>query len=231
MVLLYLFREKRDINWIIKVMKAPVIFFSNNYLCKSIPGCPGSGVFKNTSKDVRNHIINLMKESGLLISGVFMSATKNDSYAKLPPSTLRQQQQTTNFFNKCGQIFTITTYEKLFDTFGLVTMIDTTVVPITSTAINILRNNNDYINYYHCLEKEKGINNMIQERLALKEINIVYSYNNGPYRFEPNITNAVNPIVFQNNSIDDVNDESKNSSEKGFEFFSHVLSACSMFFF
>jgi hypothetical protein len=143
-------------------MKAPVILFSHTYIGKSIAGCPGSGVFKNVSIDVRNHIIKLMKEYGLLISGYFMSITRNDSFIKVPPGTLRQQHQS--------------------------------------------------INYYHCLEKDKGINSMIQERLTSKEINIIYSYNNGPYRFELNSSQLNHDTMLFDNFID-VNNESKNDSE------------------
>jgi hypothetical protein len=193
-------------------MKAPVILFSHTYIGKSIAGCPGSGVFKNVSIDVRNHIIKLMKEYGLLISGYFMSITRNDSFIKVPPGTLRQQHQSMNFFTKCGQIFTNNTYEKLFETFGLVTMDDATIAPITPIGIDILRSNNDYINYYHCLEKDKGINSMIQERLTSKEINIIYSYNNGPYRFELNSSQLNHDTMLFDNFID-VNNESKNDSE------------------
>ena len=171
-----------------------------------------------------------MKEYGLLISGCFVSATKNDSYTKLPPGTLQQQQQSMSFFTKCGPTFTITIYEKLFETFGLMIMTDATVVPITPTGINMLRVNNDYINYYRCLEKDKGINNMIQERLASKEISIVYSYKNGPYRFELNSFKNNHDSVLFNSSIE-VNNESENEIGIELTFLNHVLSEIFIHFF
>jgi hypothetical protein len=196
-----MFREQRDMKWIIKVMKAPVVIFSRNYLCKTIPGCSGSGVLKNVSADVRNHIIHLMVEYGLLVSGHFITTTtkKCDSFAKLPPNTLRQQQHSTSFFNKCGQMFTINNYEKLFETFGLMTMTDASIVPITQTGINLFHDNNNYVPYYHRLQKDKGVNQMIQERLALKEINIVYDYQSGPYRYQVNSSHQkYNDTLFNN---------------------------------
>ena len=171
-----------------------------------------------------------MKEYGLLISGCFVSATKNDSYAKLPPGTLQQQQQSMSFFIKCGPTFTITTYEKLFETFGLMTMTDATIAPITPTGINMLCVNNDYINYYHCLEKDKGINNMLKERLASKEINIVYSYKNGPYQFELNRLKNNHDSVLFNSSIE-VNNESENEIGIELTFLNHVLNEIFIHFF
>jgi hypothetical protein len=189
-----------------KVLKAPVIFFSKNYLCKPIPGCAGSGVFKNSPTGVRDDVLNLMKTYGLLMSDHFLSATKVDSYVKVPPSVLRQDQHLVKLFTMFGPSLTLNIYEKLFENFGLITASDATIVPITPAGVKLLRENNSFVNFYHCLDKDNRVLEMIQERVTLKEINLVHYYQNGPYRYELNIENGKNINVSLNN-FGDNNDE------------------------
>jgi len=196
------FREKQDITWMIKVLKTPVIFFSNNYLCKSIPGCPGSGVLKNASTELRVHILDVMKVYGLITSEDYLSSTKSHSFAKVPPSVVRQNESLVKLFTMFGSSLTLNTYEKLFETFSLVTTSDASFVPITHTGIKLLLENNAYVNYYHCLDKDERVLNMIQERINLKEICLTSYNKNGPYRYE--LIDANKKIIHI--SSEDVND-------------------------
>lgn len=169
----------------IKVLKTPVIFFSNNYLCKSTPGCAGSGVLKNASTEVRVRIMDLMKVYGLVTSDDYLLSTKTNSFAKVSPSIIRQNESLVKLFTTFSPSFTLNAYEKMFETFGLVTTSNFSVVPITSTGIKLLRENNSYVNYYHCLDKDEHILNMIKERLNMKEIRLISYKMNDPYRYEP----------------------------------------------
>ena len=178
------FREKQELAWIVKVLKTPVIFFSNNYLCKSTPGCPGSGVLKNASTELRVHILNLMKTYGLLTSDDYLSSMKSHSFVKVPPSIVRQNESLVKLFAVFGPSLTLNTYEKLFENFSLVTTSDASIVPITPAGITLLRENNAYVNYYHCLDKDERVLKMIQERLDLKEICLISDNKNGPHRYE-----------------------------------------------
>ncbi len=195
-----------------KVLKLPVIFFSINYLCKSIPGCAGSGVFKNATTDLRDDILNLMKTYGLLMSDHFLSAMKMESYVKVPPSTIRQNQHSVKLFTMFGPSFTLNIYEKLFENFGLVTASDATIVPITPTGVKLLRENNSFVNFYHCLDKDQRVLEMIQERVVLKEINLVHYYKNGPYRYELVIENGKLINVSLTNSNDNNNENVNNDT-------------------
>ena len=178
------FREKQEFMWIIKVLKTPVIFFSNNYLCKSTPGCPGSGVLKNASTELRFRILNLMKTYGLVNSDDYLSSTKSHSFVKVPPSVVRQNKSLVKLFTMFGPSFTLNMYEKLFENFSLVTTSDASLVPITAVGIKLLRENNAYVNYYHCVDKDERVLSMIQERLNLKEICLISYNKNGPHRYE-----------------------------------------------
>ena len=185
----YLFsREKQEINWMIKLLRTPVIFFSNNYLCKSITGCAGSGVFKNTTVDVRNNIVQLMVDNGLLLNGHLVSGTKGESFVKVTPTNLRQKESAVHLFKKFGSVLTLKMYEKLYDTFGLITMSDGAIVTVTDEALNLLKHDDSFVNYYHCLDKDHRIAKMIEQRINAKEINLVRNFSNGPYRFEINET-------------------------------------------
>ncbi|CAF3836210.1 unnamed protein product [Rotaria sp. Silwood1] len=177
-------KEKQEMSWIIKVLQTPVIFFSNNYLCKWTPGCPGSGVFKNTTTEFRVHVLSLMTTYGLLMVDDYLSAMKTHSFVKVPPSILRQNESLVKLFTMFGPSLTLNTYEKLYENFGLVTTSDASIVPITPIGIKLLRKNNAFVNYYHCLDKDERVLHMIQERLNLKEICLISYGKNGPYRYE-----------------------------------------------
>ncbi|CAF4745372.1 unnamed protein product [Rotaria sp. Silwood1] len=177
-------KEKQEMSWIIKVLQTPVIFFSNNYLCKWTPGCPGSGVFKNTTTEFRVHVLSLMTTYGLLMVDDYLSAMKTHSFVKVPPSILRQNESLVKLFTMFGPSLTLNTYEKLYENFGLVTTSDASIVPITPIGIKLLRKNNAFVNYYHCLDKDERVLHMIQERLNLKEICLICYGKNGPYRYE-----------------------------------------------
>jgi hypothetical protein len=203
-------REKQELSWMMKVLKTPVIFFSNNYVCKSIPGCAGSGVLKNASTDVRNGILNSMVKYGLLITDRFLSGTILNSYAKVPPSILQQNKDSLKLFSMFGASLTFNDYEKLFENFGLVTASDASIVPITPIGIKLLRENNAFVNFYHCLDKEQSVLKMIQERVALKEINLVRYHKNDPYRYELINESRKHINFLSNNSSDSNNNQNIN---------------------
>ncbi|CAF3956652.1 unnamed protein product [Rotaria sordida] len=177
-------KEKQEMSWIIKVLQTPVIFFSNNYLCKSTPGCPGSGVFKNPTTELRVHVLSLMTTYGLLMDDYYLSGMKTHSFVKVPPSIIRQNESLVKLFTMFGPSLTLNTYEKLYENFGLATTSDASIVPITPIGIKLLRENNAFVNYYHCLDKDERVLHMVQERLNLKEICLISYGKNGPYRYE-----------------------------------------------
>ena len=181
-----LFREKQENTWIVKLLRTPVIFFSNNYLCKSTPGCAGSGVFKNTSVDVRQKVLKIMVDNGLLLVGQFLSGTKSKSFVKVTPNTLRQKETTVQTFYKFGSILTLKLYEKLYETFGLITMSNGVLLPLTPEAMKLLNHDDSFVNYYHCLDKDHLVMQMIERRMNAKEISLVRSFADGPYRYEIN---------------------------------------------
>ena len=106
---------------------------------------------------------------GLLNSDNYLSATKTISYVKLPPSTLRQNEHLVKLFNMFGPPFTLNDHERMFETFGLVAASDTTVIPITPAGLKLLHEDNSFVSFYHCLDKEEGVLKMIHERIALKK--------------------------------------------------------------
>lgn len=171
-----------------------------------MPGCPGSGVFKNYSSDFRNPILNMMEKDGLLKSDNYLSAMKTISYVKLPPSTLQQNQSSVKLFNMFGPSFTLNHYEKLFETFGLVKTSDATTVPLTPAAIKLLREDNSFVNFYHCLDKDGGVLKIIQERVASNEVNLVRYYKDSPYRYEL--------IIENENILDRLLDHSNNTNNE-----------------
>ena len=184
------------------MLRTPVIFFSNNYLCKSIPRCAGSGVLKNASTEVRGHIMDLMKVYGLVTCDVYLSSMKSNSFAKVPPNAIRQNESLIKLFTKFGTAFSLNIYEKMFETFGLVTASNCSIVPITCQGIKLLRENNSYVNYYHCLDKDEHVLNMIKERLNLKEIRLISYKINDPHRYE--LTDPSKNFI--QTSSEDVND-------------------------
>jgi hypothetical protein len=101
-------------------------------------------------------------------------------------------------------------YEKLFENFGLVTASDASIVPITPIGIKLLRENNAFVNFYHCLDKEQSVLKMIQERVALKEINLVRYHKNDPYRYELINESRKHINFLSNNSSDSNNNQNIN---------------------
>ena len=181
------------------MLKTPVIFFSNNYLCKSTAGCAGSGVLKNAPTDLRNHVLNLMKTYGLLMGDNYLVGAKTESFVKVPPSALRQSEPLIKLFALFDSSCTLDTYEKLFDGFGLATSSDGSPIPISPRGIKLLRENHSFVNFYHCLDKDERVLHMIQERLSLKEIKMISYFNNGPYRYESIVTHSkMADILLQN---------------------------------
>ncbi|CAF4127646.1 unnamed protein product, partial [Adineta steineri] len=146
--------------------------------------CPGSGIMKNASTELRNRILNSMTTYGLVTCDNYLSSMKLNSFVKVPPNVVRQNDTLVKLFNMFGPALTLNSYEKLFENFSLVTAANASIVPVTPTGIKLLRENNAYVNYYHCLDKDDGILNMIQERLNLKEICRISDNKNGPYRYE-----------------------------------------------
>ena len=67
-----------------------------------------------------------MVDDGLLLIGKYLSAMICDTFAKVTPNELRQQQKSSAIFNRFGPTFTLNIYEKLFDNFGLITTSDGT---------------------------------------------------------------------------------------------------------
>ncbi|CAF3850791.1 unnamed protein product [Adineta steineri] len=223
-------QEKQEISWIIKVLKTPVLFFSNNYICKSTPGCPGSGIMKNASTELRNRILNSMTTYGLVTCDKYLSSMKLNSFVKVPPNVVRQNDTLVKLFNMFGAALTLNNYEKLFENFSLVTAANASIVPVTSTGIKLLRENNAYVNYYHCLDKDEGILNMIQERLNLKEICRISDNKNGPYRYElvninKNIIHILPDHVHDNDSERIGNDAQITSVTSTINLLEHAISS------
>ncbi|CAM4945108.1 unnamed protein product [Rotaria socialis] len=157
-----------------------------------------------------NYLSKTMVHGGLLKSDNYLSITKSVSYVKLPPSTLRQNEDLLKLFNKFGPSFTLNSYEKMFEKFGLVTAADATIVPITFKGIVLLREDNAFVNFYHCLDKDEGVLKMIQERITSKEINLVHDYKDGPYRYELVIENEKIVNISSNDSNENNNENIKN---------------------
>lgn len=213
LVLMFFFREKQEINWMIKLLRTPVIFFSNNYLCKSIPGCAGSGTFKNVSVDIRRHILQTMVDNGLLMVGHFLSGMKSESFVKVPPNSLHQKETAIQLFSKFGAAFTLKIYEKLFETFGLITMSDGLIVPVTLEALKLLNHDDSFVSYYHCLDKEHEVVKMIEQRMKSKEIILVRTFANGPYRYEINENFKRDLTLSSNSSTNSSADDGQTNDE------------------
>lgn len=161
-----------------------MIFFSHNYLCKSIPGCAGSGVFKNVTTDLRDRILDKMEKDGLIKSGLYLSATRAISYVKLPPNAFRQSQSLLKLFHMLGPSLTMNIYGKMFETFGLVTASDAAIVPVAPAGVKLLRETDSFVEFYHCLDKDVAVRKMIEERIVSKELRIVRQHTNASYRYE-----------------------------------------------
>ena len=58
------------------------------------------------------------------------------------------------------------------------------IVSLTPVAVVLLEENDSYVNYYHCLDKEENVMNMITRRISSDEISVVRNFASGPYRYE-----------------------------------------------
>lgn len=182
-----------------------MICFSNNYLCKATPGCAGSGVFKNVLVELRNSIMDIMVRSGLLLVGQYLSGMKMDSFIKLTPNALRQNENSVKLFSKFGSDLPLNNYEKLFETFGLLTTTNNSIVPFTSSAIALLKKDDNFVTYYHCVDKEVQAQKMINERIHLNEIHFLSNFSNGVHRYElKNVDRRDLDAMFNRNSFTNV---------------------------
>lgn len=125
-----------------------------------------------------------MEKEGLVKSDFYLSAARTVSYVKLPPSTFRRNPHLVNLFRMLGPSLTMNIYEKMFETFGLMTASDATVVPLTSTGVQFLRENKSFVDFYHCLDKDIAVKQMIQERILANELRVVRQHRDAPCRYE-----------------------------------------------
>ncbi|CAF4436671.1 unnamed protein product, partial [Adineta steineri] len=72
---------------------------------------------------------------GLVTCDNYLSSMKLNSFVKVPPNVVRQNDTLVKLFNMFGPALTLNSYEKLFENFSLVTAANASIVPVTPTGI------------------------------------------------------------------------------------------------
>ncbi|CAF1182285.1 unnamed protein product [Adineta ricciae] len=165
-----------------KVMNFSVVFFPRQYLTNNTKG-EGSGQFSHSSDLKPDQVLTPLVESGLVIGGNFIkhARTRSDelkfpSFRKQLPSVIQNNSIIKRAFDDLG--LNMATYQTTFEHQRLPLGME-----FTEEAIEFMRNNDEFVQYYHNYYIEdrhfKTFREMVQQRIHHGEIiqkeNKVYS--------------------------------------------------------
>ncbi|CAF3923142.1 unnamed protein product [Rotaria sp. Silwood1] len=157
----------------IKVMNFSVVFFTRQYLTNNKQGA-GSGQFSHSYNLKPDQILSPLIENGLLIGGNFIKNGRHrkdnsqySSYCKQLPSVIQNNPRIKQAFESLG--LNMSHYETTFEHQRLPLGME-----FTNEAIDFMKNNDGFVQYYHNYYKEDHhfqlFREMVNERILLGEI-------------------------------------------------------------